>query len=93
MLCNTLGGIAVDRSNTNRRYLYIRWFLLRFSLVIYDIFAVNFAYYLALLVRFYVNYEFNIWAVRYVPAFFQFAPFYTCFSALLRSTGSPLCYP
>lgn len=64
-------------SNMSKRYLYIRWFLLRFGLVVYDIFAVNFAYFLALLVRFYVNYEFNIWAVRYVPAFLQFAPWYT----------------
>jgi len=62
----------------NRRYLYLRWFLLRFGLVEYDIFEVSFAYYLALLVRFYVNYEFNIWAVKYVPAFFRFAPFYAC---------------
>lgn len=60
----------------NKTYLYIRWFLLRFCLVIYDLVAVSIAYYLALLVRFYVNYEFNIWAVKYVPAFFQFAPFY-----------------
>lgn len=65
-------------SDMSRRYLYIRWFLLRFGLVVYDLFAVSFAYYLALLVRFYVNYEFNIWAVKYVPAFFRFAPFYAC---------------
>lgn len=63
---------------TNRKFLYIRWFLLRFGLVVYDLLAVSFAYYLALLVRFYVNYEFNIWAVKYVPAFFQFAPYYGC---------------
>lgn len=61
---------------TNRKFLYIRWFLLRFGLVVYDLFAVSVSYYLALLVRFYVNYEFNIWAVKYVPAFFRFAPYY-----------------
>lgn len=61
---------------TNRKFLYIRWFLLRFGLVVYDLFAVSISYYLALLVRFYVNYEFNIWAVKYVPAFFRFAPYY-----------------
>ena len=46
-------------------------------MVLFDVFAVNAAYYLALLVRFYVNYEFNIWAVQYVPMFFEFSPYYT----------------
>ena len=63
--------------HSNKRYIYARWFLLRLGLVLYDIFAVNAAYYLALVVRFYVNYEFNVWAVKYVPAFFRFAPGYT----------------
>ena len=57
----------------NRKYIYIRWVLLRLGLLVFDIFAVNAAYYLALVVRFYVNFEFNEWAVRYVPAFFEFA--------------------
>lgn len=61
----------------NKKYIYIRWFLLRLSLILFDILAVNVAYYLALVVRFYVNYEFNIWAVGYVPMFFEFAPYYT----------------
>lgn len=61
----------------NRKYIYIRWFLLRLGLILFDIFAVNAAYYLALVVRFYVNFEFNEWAVKYIPAFFQFAPAYT----------------
>ena len=61
----------------NRKILYIRWVLIRFFLIVFDIFTVNFAYYFALLVRFYVNFEFNIWAVKYVPAFAQFAPVYT----------------
>ncbi len=63
--------------NGNRKYIYIRWALLRLGLIAYDIFAVNFAYVLALLVRFYVNYEFNVWALKYIPAFLDFAPFYT----------------
>lgn len=71
------GGLVVIAANGNRKLIYIRWFLLRFGLVAFDILAVNAAYYLALLVRFYVNFEFNIWAVKYVPAFFAFAPYYT----------------
>lgn len=57
--------------------MYIRWFFLRAALVTFDIIAVNAAYFLALLVRFYVNYEFNEWAVKYIPAFWKFAPYYT----------------
>ena len=57
--------------------------MLRLGLVLFDIFAVNAAYFLALIVRFYVNYEFNVWAVRYVPAFFEFVPFYTVCSLVV----------
>ena len=64
-------------SDIKTKYMYIRWFLLRLAMVAYDIFAVNFAYFLALLVRFYVNNEFNVWAVKYIPAFWHFAPYYT----------------
>ena len=72
----------------NRKNLYIRWVLIRFCLVIFDIFAVNFAYYFALLVRFYVNFEFNVWAVKFVPAFAQFAPVYTvCCLAVFAFLG------
>ena len=67
----------------NRRFIYIRWVVLRLSLVLFDIFAVNAAYYLALVVRFYVNFEFNVWAVRFVPAFFEFSPYYTVCSLVV----------
>ena len=61
----------------NKMKMYIRWFFLRLALVVFDIFAVNFAYFSALIVRFYVASEFNTWAVQYIPAFLQFAPWYT----------------
>lgn len=63
--------------NAVRKTIYIRWLLLRLGMVVFDIIAVNAAYFLALLLRFYVNFEFNIWAERFVPAFFEFAPSYT----------------
>lgn len=69
--------------HVNRRYIYIRWFLLRLGMILFDILAVNAAYYLALVVRFYVNFEFNVWAVKYVPAFFQFSPAYTVFCLIV----------
>ena len=63
--------------SSNQTKLYIRWFFLRLALVVFDIFAVNFAYFCALILRYYVASAFNEWAVRYIPAFFQFAPYYT----------------
>ena len=69
--------------NSDRKFLYIRWVLLRLGLVVFDVFTVNFAYYLALLVRFYVNFEFNVWAVHYVPAFMEFSPYYTVCSLIV----------
>lgn len=67
----------MEQTNTNNTYLYIRWFLLRLALVVFDILVVNFAYILALFVRFYVNSEFNVWAVHYIPAWMEFTPYYT----------------
>ena len=63
--------------SSNKTKMYIRWFFLRLALVMFDIFAVNFAYFSALIVRFYVTSAFNEWAIQYIPAFLQFAPYYT----------------
>ena len=63
--------------SSNKTRMYIRWFFLRLALVMFDIFAVNFAYFSALIVRFYVASAFNEWAIQYIPAFLQFAPYYT----------------
>ena len=61
----------------SQKKVYGRFFLLRLGMVLFDIVAVNLSYFIALIVRFYVNFELNEWAVRYVPAFLQFAPAYT----------------
>jgi len=53
--------------------------LIRLVLALFDMVAVNLAYYVALVIRFYVNNEFNEWAVRYIPAFWEFVPYYTVF--------------
>lgn len=67
----------MEASGKQNRSAYVRWFFVRLALVLFDIFAVNFAYFIALIVRFYVNFEINEWAVRYIPAFRAFAPWYT----------------
>ena len=65
---------AITRSN-----------LIRLALVLFDAVAVNLAYYMALVIRFYVNNEFNEWAVRYVPEFWKFVPYYTVFCLIVFS--------
>lgn len=50
---------------------------LKLLLVLFDVFAVNFAYYMALVLRFYVNHQFHLAGTIYVPLFIRFSPFYT----------------
>lgn len=57
--------------------------MIRLALALFDVVAVNLSYYLALVIRFYVNFEFNEWAVKYVPAFWIFVPYYTVFCLLV----------
>ncbi len=53
-----------------------RW-ALKLLLVLFDIFAVNFSYYMALVLRFYVNHEFHLAGTLFMPLFLRFAPYYT----------------
>ena len=48
-------------------------------IILLDILAVNLSYYLALLIRFYVNFEFRPTVSYYLTDFYHFAPFYTVF--------------
>ena len=65
------------KKKSNTPWIYARWALVRLALVIYDIFAVNVSYWLALVIRFYVGSEFNQYSLKYLPAFKAFAPWYT----------------
>lgn len=67
----------METSDKQNSFIYIRWVLLRLALVIFDVVAVNISCYLALLIRFYVNFELNALALPYVPAYRTFAPWYT----------------
>ena len=73
----------MEASEKKKTQINGRSVILRAAMVIYDIVAVNLAYFIALLVRFYVNFEFNEWAVKYVPAFLEFAPWYTAFCVIV----------
>lgn len=57
--------------------------MVRIALVLFDAVAVNLSYYFALVIRFYVNFEFNEWAVKYIPAFWEFVPYYTVFCLII----------
>lgn len=64
--------------------LYFGWVVKRLALLLFDIVVLNLSYYLALVVRFYVNREFRTIAVeRYLPAFWEFAPYYTVLSIVV----------
>lgn len=65
------------------KWIYVRWFVIRFVLVVYDILAVNAAAFLALLTRFYVAKEFHSAAAPYIEAYTQYAPYYTVFCLIV----------
>ncbi len=55
----------------------IRNWVIKVVLGLYDAFAVNASFFLALVVRFYINGKFSELGVPYISAFFSFAPYYT----------------
>lgn len=63
--------------------VYIGWAAKRLALVLFDIFAVNFSYWFALMARFYINFTILPTAYGYLPAFLKFAPWYTAISILV----------
>lgn len=60
-----------------KRNLSTKQIIMKACMAIFDIFAVNFAYWFALIVRFYIAFEFKAGADRYIPVFLRIAPFYT----------------
>lgn len=65
------------------KWIYARWLLLRVSMVLFDIIAVNASFFLALLMRFYVANQFHFVAGKYLEAFRVFAPYYTVFCLIV----------
>lgn len=58
--------------------VYLGWAVKRLMLALTDIIIVNLSYFIALVIRFYVNNQFRPVALeRYLPAFQTFAPYYT----------------
>ena len=63
----------------NNKWMYFRWFVLRFMLIVYDVLALNVAHFIALVLRFYVAKEFHSSAAYYFSAYRQYALIYTVF--------------
>lgn len=50
--------------------------VVKILMMVFDALAVNFAYFLALVLRYYVTFEFNPYATRFVVIFLHMAPYY-----------------
>ena len=61
---------------TKEQFPLKKW-ILRFILLVYDVTAVNLAYFLALVIRFYVNNQFHWDGATYIANYVTFAPYYT----------------
>ena len=64
----------MEKRNEEKAYSGGRQLLLRLLLMVYDIFAVNISYFLALLIRLYVGFRFIELQTGYAAAFRTFAP-------------------
>lgn len=69
--------------NKQSKWIYVRWFLLRFALIVYDILAVNASVYLAFYTRFYVANQFHEAASQAFEAYTHYWPIYTAFCILV----------
>lgn len=69
----------MPESGKINRWIYVRWFVLRFALIAYDIIAINMAHFLALVIRFYVAEQFHSVAPYYIEAYSKYALGYTLF--------------
>lgn len=67
----------MEAPEKQNRTANVRWLLLRLALLMFDVVTVNFAYFMALVIRFYDVSEFNHWGLKFMPAFLEFAPWYT----------------
>ena len=70
-------------TNGQSKWTNARWLGLRIFLVVYDILAVNAAFFLALLTRFYVADEFHAVSRQFIDAYISYAPYYTAFCILV----------
>lgn len=74
----------MEKKVPSKASMYFGWFVKRFVLMLFDICVFYGAYFLALVIRFYVNSQFRQIAVdKYLPAFAKFAPYYAVISVIV----------
>ncbi len=61
----------------------IRRWIFRILLFIFDAFVVNFAYFMAIIIRFYIEYRWHDMGAEYIQMLWKFAPYYTAVSLLV----------
>lgn len=64
----------IDQGDKSKK---TKWVISKAILVVFDVLAINLAYFLALFFRFFINNGFRPIAQVYIPTFRAFAPFYT----------------
>ena len=72
--------LTAANDGKKRHKLLEHWKIIAFYLFMYDIFAINFSYFLGLWMRF--DFYFSNIPREYLDAFLKFAPFYTIFSLI-----------
>lgn len=75
---------TIIRFGIKRQKKFEHWKLIAFYLLLYDIGAVNFAYFFGLWLRF--DLRFSQIPLGYLYSFFKFAPFYTVFAVIIFLT-------
>lgn len=75
---NTGSKNSAVNNGKKKKKMIEHWELVSFYLFVYDIFALNFAYFLGLWMRF--DFQFSSIPKEYLHAFLMFAPVYTIFS-------------
>ena len=73
---NLAGGL---RAKLNRKFKH--WEIIAFYLLIYDVLAINFSYFLGLWLRF--DLRFSLIPKEYLYSFLKFAPVYTLFTVVV----------
>lgn len=71
----------------NKWNLYLGWAVKRIALICFDVFAVTFSYWFALIIRFYVNFRILPTASAYIPAFLQFSPWYAAICVVVFASA------
>ncbi len=61
----------------------MKQYAIKLLITMYDIFAINIAFFSALVIRFYINGRFSELAIPYIGAYFRFTPYYTIISIII----------